>query len=46
MEGLNLNIELSENDNIDAVICELLEKEEFICTGDACGAHACGIYNV
>lgn len=46
METLNLSIELEAKDDMDAMVSELLDREELICTGDACGAHACGIYNV
>lgn len=46
MEALNLNIELESKDDMDVIISEMLEREEFICTGDACAAHACGIYSV
>lgn len=46
MENINLNIKLESNEEIDVIISELLDKEEFICTLDACGGHACGIYNV
>lgn len=46
MESLNLNIDLECKEDVDVIISEMLEKEEFICTGDACGAHACGFYNI
>lgn len=46
MEVLNLNIELENKDDMEVVVYELLTKEEFVCTGDACGLHACGFYSI
>lgn len=41
---INLNQELAAtNEEIESMITELAEREEFACTGDACGGHACGI---
>lgn len=46
MEKLNSNIEISSSNEIAIIVEELLDKEEFVCTFDACGAHACGVYSV
>jgi len=46
MEELNVSIELNSKEDIDVIVSELLDKEEFVCTFDACGAHACGVYSV
>lgn len=32
-----------EEEALELVIAELTEKEEFLCTGDVCGAKGCGI---
>lgn len=45
MKELNLEIETTEN--MDEMIEELLEREEFSCTGNvSCGANACGAKDV
>lgn len=41
-----LNKEIPTGENYDVAIEELLEREEYICCGDGCGAHACAIYNI
>lgn len=32
-----------ENDNIDSLMEELSERNEFSCTGNTCPAHSCGV---
>lgn len=44
MKNLNENIVLSEN--IETVIEEIMEREEFHCTGNVCGADACGAHDL
>ena len=44
IKSLNQEID-SHKDNMDIVISELDERQEFVCTADVCGAHACGIFN-
>lgn len=39
LRSLNKNIEQME-ENFDDAIEEILEREEFICSGNACGADA------
>lgn len=39
IEKLNESIE-SSLENVEALIEELEEREEFLCTGEVCGAHA------
>lgn len=42
-----LNKELpGNNETMDAVILELLEREEFHCTGNVCAADACGAHQI
>lgn len=39
-----INKELSaEISEVEVMIEELAERDEYACTGDACGANACGI---
>jgi len=39
-----LNQELEVNSKeIESMIAELVEREEYACTGDVCGGDACGI---
>lgn len=41
---INLNQELAAtNEEVEIMITELAEREEFACTGNACGADACGV---
>lgn len=32
-----------DNDNIDSLMEELSERDEFSCTGNTCPAHSCGV---
>lgn len=44
MEMKHLNQELAAtSEEVEIMIAELTEREEFACTGDACGGHACGV---
>ena len=43
---LNKVFSVEENCDIEDLIQCLQEREEFICTGDACAAHACGAYQI
>jgi len=45
---IELNRELpgSGKDDLDVVISELVEREEFSCTGNGCGVAACGVNTV
>lgn len=45
LKELNKTVSIEEN-NIDQLIQELMDREEYACTGDACAAHACGLYQV
>lgn len=33
----------SEDSQIENLMEELVERDEYACTGDACGANACGV---
>ncbi|MCR5601879.1 MAG: hypothetical protein K6G33_14230 [Ruminococcus sp.] len=44
MRELNKNV--NSNENYDVAIEEMLEREEFSCTGNGCAGNACGAYNV
>lgn len=48
MKELNENavIDVNDDSDIEILAMGLLEKEEFVCTGDVCGANACGINGV
>ena len=40
----SMNQELSTDEmEMEKLILELVERDEYACTGDACGANACGI---
>lgn len=40
----SINREITaEKETVEKMITELSEREEYACTGDACGANACGI---
>lgn len=40
----SMNTEIIANDKeIESMIVELSEKQEFACTGQACGAKGCGV---
>ncbi|WP_164704069.1 hypothetical protein [Clostridium isatidis] len=40
----SINTELTVDEmQIEELITELVERDEYACTGDACGANACGI---
>lgn len=39
-----LNQELAmTHEEMEEVITELMEREAYACTGDACGIHGCGV---
>jgi len=42
IKSLNQQLNL-ENEEIETIISELVERSEFLCTGDACGAQAEGV---
>lgn len=42
IKELNKELEV-DNNNVEEMIEELAERQEFACTGDACGANACGV---
>lgn len=42
IKPLNKSLLESEND-LEVMIDEMMEREEFACTGDACAGNACGI---
>ena len=48
MKLIELNKEIPcENENMDVMISELVEREEFACTGNVdCGVAACGVKDV
>lgn len=40
----SMNREISaEKEEVEKMISELSEREEYACTGDACAGNACGI---
>jgi len=44
---IELNKEIpSGKDDLDIMISELVEREEFSCTGNVCGADVCGVKSV
>lgn len=44
---IQLNKEYSEyKDNIEIMIAELFEREEYSCTGNVCAADACGAHQI
>lgn len=46
MKELNQEIQIAQ-ENMDEMVEELLEREEFVCTGNvSCGANACGAKDV
>ena len=44
MKELNKNV--PSNENFDVAIEEMLEREEFSCTGNGCAGNACGAKDV
>lgn len=44
MRELNKNV--NSNENYDVAIEEMLEREEFSCTGNGCAGNACGANDV
>lgn len=42
IKALNQNIDI-KSDEVENMIAELMEREEYACTGDACAGKACGI---
>ena len=44
MKELNKNVPSDEK--LETSIEEMLEREEFSCTGNGCAGNACGAYNV
>jgi len=42
IKALNQELEVN-NKEIESMIAELVEREEYACTGDACGGNACGV---
>ncbi|MFR4351301.1 MAG: hypothetical protein ACLT3H_06465 [Roseburia sp.] len=43
---LNLNGSIVEGEEIDAIIEEMSERQEMHCTGNLCGADACGAHDL
>lgn len=41
-----LNESIPENTDFEKVIEELEEREEYHCTGNVCGADACGAHDI
>ena len=42
IKSINNELEV-ENKDVETMIEELVERDEYACTGDACGANACGV---
>lgn len=42
---LNEEIKVTQ-ENMDVMITELLERNEFNCTGNVCGGDACGLHQI
>lgn len=43
---LNLNESIIENEDIETIIEEMSERQELHCTGNVCGADACGAHDI
>lgn len=43
---LNLNNTIVDNEKMEVIIEELSERQELHCTGNLCGADACGAYDI
>lgn len=43
---LNLNESIAWSNDIDTIIEEMSEREEMHCTGNVCGADACGAHDL
>jgi len=46
IKNLNQELTMSEDSNLDTVITELLERNEFSCTGNTCPVHCCKIVGI
>lgn len=42
IKALNQQLDVNSQE-LESMITELVEREENACTGDACGAKACGV---
>lgn len=45
MRELNKNI-INSYEDLEVAIEEMLERDEFSCTGNGCAANACGAYRI
>ena len=44
IKSVNKELEIDTNsNNIDNIIFELIERDEFSCTGNTCPAHSCAV---
>lgn len=43
---LNLNESIVDCEELEAIIEEMSQRQEFHCTGNVCGADACGAHDI